>query len=152
MGTIMRLTVTITDKAQLELVERLRGNIPAEQFAARLVAAGLRVAQDQARKAQQAQRIDFPATKPEFKSLNVAAITAALKDKNPDHPVKLEVSRLVTDYSAQLATHAKANGNKLPQSLRVNASAAIEKVAVQIVVEGWVRFDGSQKAPIKRPI
>ena len=67
--------------------------------------------------------------------LMFAAITAALKEKNPKNPVTLEVSRLVGAYTAQLRDFARQNGNRLPASLRVNTKVAIEKVAFQITAE-----------------
>ena len=88
--------------------------------------------------------------KPEFKTLDVAAITEALKDKDPKNPVKLEVSRLVNDYTAQLSAHSKQNGNRLPVSLRVNANAPIEKVAFQITAEALKQAtSGGQKSAAK---
>lgn len=129
----MSITIKIEDKNQLKQIEQLRGRMTAEAFAGRIVAAGL--AEAERRQIMSVTPMNFSATKPEFKTLDVAAITEALKDKDANHPVKLEVSRLVGDYSTQLSQHAKANGNKLPKALRVNAGAPIEKVAFQITME-----------------
>lgn len=132
----MAITYKIDDEKLLEQIERLRGDIPAKEFVGRIIKAGLRVAGAEFQQIKAGKPLKFAAAKPEFKTLDVAAITNALKDKDPNHPVKLEVSRLVNDYMAQLADYAKDNGNNLPKSLRVSANAPIEKMAFQITVEG----------------
>lgn len=131
----MAITVKIEDEQQLELIEKLRGKTSAKEFVALVIKAGLRVAEQEVKRAKSGKVMRFTAAKPEFKTLDVGAITEALKDNDPKNPVKLEVSRLVNDYTAQLSTHAKQNGNKLPASLRVNANSPIEKVAFQITAE-----------------
>ena len=133
----MPITIQITDEKQLAHIEKLRGDIPAEEFLRRVIGAGLRVAAAELEQMKSGKgRINFAATKSEFKALDVKAITEALKDKDPKHPVKIEVGRLVQNYTAQLGAHAKKNGNRLPASLKVSAQSAIEKVAFQITVEG----------------
>lgn len=133
----MAITYKIDDEKQLEQIERLRGEMSAEEFISRLINAGLRVAESELKQMRNGKPLKFAATKPEFRTLDVAAITAALKDKNPEHAVKLEVARLVSDYTSQLAGYAKENGNKMPKSLRVSAHAPIEKVAFQITTEAF---------------
>lgn len=131
----MAITIKIEDEKQLEQIERLRGKMPVKEFTALVVKAGLRAAEAELQQAKSGKAMRFAAAKPEFKTLDVAAITDALKDQDPKNPVKLEVGRLVSNYTAQLQDHAKKYDNKLPASLRVEAKAAIEKVAFQITVE-----------------
>lgn len=129
----MKFTIEITDEKQLALIEKMRGKASAQEFVRQALIAGLQVAEQNAQK--QDKPITFAAAKPEFKSLDVAAITAALKDKDPQNPVKLEVSRLVGDYTQRIHAHAKANGNRLPSQLKVNTKVAIERVAFKITAE-----------------
>ena len=129
----MKFTIEITDEKQLALIEKMRGKASAQEFVRQALVAGLHVAELNAN--QQDKPVNFAATKPEFKSLDVAAITAALKDKDPKNPVKLEVNRLVGDYTQRIRAHAKANGNRLPKTLKVNTKVAIERVAFKITAE-----------------
>ncbi|TAL40160.1 MAG: hypothetical protein EPN97_00600 [Alphaproteobacteria bacterium] len=129
----MKFTIEITDEKQLALIEKMRGKAPAQEFVRQALVAGLKVAELNAK--QQDTPVHFAGAKPEFKSLDVAAITAALKDKDPRNPVKLEVSRLVTDYTQRIRAHAKENGNRLPSQLKVNTKVAIERVAFKITAE-----------------
>lgn len=146
----MAITIKIEDEKQLEQIERLRGKMPVKEFASRVIAAGLRAAEAELQQAKSGKAMRFAAARPEFKALDVAAITDALKDQDPKNPVKLEVGRLVSNYTAQLQDHAKKNDNKLPASLRVEAKAAIEKVAFQITVEAIKQVvAGGKKAAAK---
>ena len=131
----MAITVKITDTKQIEKIETLRGELPKKEFINRLIRVGLRVAEDEIEKFKSGNAIRFAATKQEFKDLDVTAITAALKNNDPEHPVKKEVSRLVNNYTTQRMTYAKENGNMLPKSLRIGAKASVEKIAFQITIE-----------------
>lgn len=135
----MKITIDITDDKHLELIEQLRGEKSAKEFVQICCTAGLGLAAHQRQQYRQAeekgQLFRFAAAKPEFRTLDVAAITTALKDKDQQNPVRLEVSRLVQDISAQLKGYAEKNGNRLPASLKVNARAPIEKMAFQITSE-----------------
>jgi hypothetical protein len=132
----MKVTIDIKDDKQLALVDKLRGEKTAKEFAVMCFEAGLKMTALQAQgKLPQGKMIKFEGAKAEFKKLDVAAITDALKAKDPKNDVVIEVGRLVKTYSLQLGEFAKANGNRLPQSMRVNAQSAIEKVAFQITAE-----------------
>ena len=133
----MKTSIEIKDDKQIELINALRGEKSAKDFVHDCFAAGLKLADMQRRQKAKptAKALRFENAKPEFKTLDVAAITAALKEKNPKNPVTLEVSRLVGAYTAQLRDFARQNGNRLPASLRVNTKVAIEKVAFQITAE-----------------
>jgi hypothetical protein len=132
----MKVTIDIKDDKQLEHVEKLRGNKTAKEFAVICFEAGLKMAALQAQgNTPKGQMIKFEGAKAEFKKLDVAAITDALKAKDPKNNIVIEVGRLVQAYSAQLGEFARSNGNRLPKSLRVNAQSAIEKVAFQITAE-----------------
>jgi len=130
----MKTTIEIKDKAQLELIEKMRGEKPAKEFVTACFEAGLKMAVAQRQRAKGAM-MKFESAKAEFRTLDAAAITEALKDKDAKNPVKLEVSRLVSSYTAELGAFAKKNGNRLPASLRVDARNAIEKIAFQITAE-----------------
>lgn len=127
----MKITIEVTDEKQLALIEKLRGTMTQTEFIRRALEAGVKLA---ARNAQRPS-VKFAQTRPEFKTLDVAAITAALKDPNLEHPVRLEISRLVTDYTNQIREHSKKNGNRLPQSLKVQTQVPIERVAFQLTAE-----------------
>ena len=129
----MKVTIEITDEKQIALIEKLRGKETAKEFVKQAALAGLKLAEHNVQ--QQAKMIKFAPTKPEFKTLDVAAITEALKDKDSKHPVKIEVSRLVNDYTKQLRDHAQKNGNRLPKQFKVNTKVAIEQVAFKITAE-----------------
>lgn len=132
-GDIMQISIEITDERQLALIEKLRGKFSVEEFVQQAAQAGLKLAEQNLQ--QQGKPIKFSSAKPEFKALDVAAVTEALKDKDPQHPVKIEVSRLINDYTAQLRTHAQANGNRLPKTLQLTTQVPIERVAFQITAE-----------------
>ncbi|MEZ0226791.1 MAG: hypothetical protein ACAH83_19700 [Alphaproteobacteria bacterium] len=129
----MKFTIEITDEKQLAVIEQLRGKVPTQEFVQQALVAGLKVAELNAKR--QDKPVSFAAAKPEFKALDVAAITAALKDKDPQNPVKLEVNRLIRDYTQRIRQHAKENGNRLPNQLKVNTKVAIERVAFKITAE-----------------
>ncbi|HEV8414161.1 MAG TPA: hypothetical protein VGQ49_11240 [Bryobacteraceae bacterium] len=132
----MKVTIDIKDDKQVELVEKLRGEKPVKEFALICFEAGLKMAALQAQgKMPKGPVIKFDGAKAEFKKLDGAAITEALKTKDPKNDIVIEVGRLVKAYSAQLGEFAKANGNRLPRSMRVNAQSAIEKMAFQITAE-----------------
>lgn len=136
----MGITVKITDKKQLEQINALRGEKTAEEFAAMCLQAGLRVAELQKQVVTtggKGKQMKFSAAKPEFKTLDVAAITEALKGKDTKNPVKLEVNRLVSAYAAELRGFAKRNDNKLPGRLQLPAAAPIEKVAMEITAQAF---------------
>ena len=123
----MSITIEITDEKQLAQIERLRGEKPAAELAALAVQAGLNAIEQ----FQQMQKnaIKFEPAKPEFKTLDAAAIAAALKENNKENPILLEVNRLVGAYTAQLGDLAKKNNNRLPAQMQVNTQVPIEKVA-----------------------
>lgn len=133
------ITLKITDTKQIQQIEALRGEKTAEEFAAMCLQAGLRVAelQKQPKRGSGGKPIAFTAAKPEFKKLDVAAITGALKNKDPKDPVTLEVNRLVTAYAAELKSFAKRNDNRLPRQLKVDGAAAIEQVALKITAQAF---------------
>src|SRR5947209_1462189 len=132
----MKVTFDIKDAKQQELVEKLRGEQSAKEFAVACFDSGLKIAELQASgRWLKRKMVKFEGTKFEFKTLDVSAITEALNAKDPKNEIVIEVGRLVKAYTGQLGELAKANGNRLPQSLRVNAQSAIEKVAFQITAE-----------------
>ncbi|TAL40171.1 MAG: hypothetical protein EPN97_00655 [Alphaproteobacteria bacterium] len=135
----MKVSIDITDEKQLAQIEELRGDRSAEEYARIVFTAGLQMAAFQRQQHRDAeakgQILRFSSAKPEFKTLDPAAIAEALKGKDPQNPIVLEVSRLVQDIGGQLKQYAEKNGNKLPPSLQVNASAPIEKIAFQITSE-----------------
>jgi hypothetical protein len=99
----MKITIDITDEKHLELIGQLRGEKTAEEFAKFCFTGGLGMAAHQRQQYREAdakgQILRFTSAKPEFKTLDVASITAALKDQDPQNPVKQEVSRLVQDIT-----------------------------------------------------
>lgn len=145
----MRITIDITDEKQLEQFEALRGETSPEQFAAVCFEQGMKVAEFQRRQSIEAGKhplLQFPETKPEFRTVEGAEIAAALKEKNQENPLVIEVSRLVNAYMAQLSTFAKQNGNRLPPALQVRTATPIQKVACEITL-GAVRnmIEGSSR-------
>jgi hypothetical protein len=106
--------------------------VPAEDFARLCLAMGLKLAADARKMEKDGKVLKFAPAKQEFKKLDVAAITEALKANDPQNPVTIEVKRLVDSYAAELKTFAARNGNRLPKQLKVTNQAPIEKVAMQI--------------------
>ena len=135
----MNISIDITDEKQLALIDQLRSDMPAGDYVRLCIAAGLQMAATQREHYKQAeargQLLRFASAKPEFRTLDAASIAAALKDTDPQNPIRQEVTRLVQDITGQLKQHAEKNGNKLPSQLRVNAQAPIEKIAFQITSE-----------------
>ena len=127
----MEVTLSICDAQKLEQLERLRGQMTAQEFAGKCFEAGLKMADIQSRQKQH----QFAGTKPEFKTLDVAAIEEALKANDSKNPITMEISRLVTAYMAGLQDVARKNGNRLPSQMQVAAQAPIERLAFQITVE-----------------
>jgi hypothetical protein len=134
----MQATLNITDEKQLEQLEILRGDKSIEEFVAVCFEQGLEVAEFKRSQAKRADAVKhplfhFPEAKAEFKTLEEAAIATALKEKNPEDPVTIELTRLVTAYMAQVNEYARQHGNKLPAAAHVDPpKAIIEKVAFQI--------------------
>lgn len=152
----MRITLDIKDENQLQLIEQLRGDKSAKEFVRLAMEAGLAMAGAQRRQLKEAEEnghlIRFSPSKPEFKALNVAAITDALKDKDPNNPVKVEVARLVRDYTTELRKHAEKNGNKLPARMKVHPQTEIERVALQLtanVIRQSAKAAGKKAAAAK---
>ncbi len=129
----MKFTIEIKDPKQQARIDRLRGKMEPRDFILRALEAGINLAEQNVKARE--NMIKFSPAKQEFKTLDVAQVTEALKDNDPKHPVRIEVSRLVKDYTEKLRAHAKANGNRLPNSLKVQAHAPIERVAFQITAE-----------------
>ncbi|MDE1153890.1 MAG: hypothetical protein PW788_15260 [Micavibrio sp.] len=146
----MKTTIEIKDKGQLEMIEKLRGEKSAKEFVTACFEAGLKMAVAQRQQRAKMPMMKFESAKVEFRTLDAAAITAALKDKDAKNPVKLEVSRLVSSYTAELGAFAKKNGNRLPASLRVDARNAIEKIAFQITAEAIKHAVKNGKAAEKK--
>lgn len=128
----MTITLTITDHKQLELIENLKGDKTAEEFAYTCIQAG--IAEISRAKSSGSNVLMFASARQEFRSLDVASITAALKENDAKNPVVIEVGRLVGAYAAELRNYAAKNGNRLPKKMRVNAKQPIEKIAFQITV------------------
>ena len=126
----MKFNIEIKDAKQQARIEKLRGKMSPKEFIQRALEAGIKLAEQNAKTRE--NMIGFAPAKEEFKALDVAAITEALKGSDPQHPVRLEVSRLVKNYTEKLREHAKANGNRLPNSLKVQTRAPIEGVAFKI--------------------
>jgi hypothetical protein len=134
----MKLTLEITDEKLLEQLASLRGDKSAEEFGALCFEHGLKLAEAHRRHRLEAEKhplLQFPETKQEFRSVEEAAITAALMEKNQENPITAEVNRLVNVYLAQLNTYARQNGNRLPPSMHVKAGTAIQRIALQITAE-----------------
>lgn len=129
----MKVSIEIKDEKQLEVFEKLRGEKSAKEFAQICLDVGLRTIITNA--VRQKNAVRFSAAKPEFRKLDIAAITEALKTKDSKNEVVMEVDRLVKAYSAELGELARKNGNRLPKSMQVNAQSAIEKVAFQITAD-----------------
>jgi hypothetical protein len=128
----MSFTLKIKDEQLLKQIESLRGEKSAVEFAQAALAAGVMLAA-QPKNAQ--KKMAFAGAKAEFKSLDDAAVTAALKQQDKTNPVVAEVNRLVNAYAVQLKQLAQANGNRLPSQLRVQTKSAIEKIAFQITAQ-----------------
>jgi len=135
----MKLTLDIADEKLLDQLASLRGDKSPEEFAAACFEQGLKLAEVQRRQRLEAEKhplLQFPETKPEFRTVEGAAITVALKENNQENPLTIEVNRLVNAYMAQLNSYARQNGNRLPAALHVgSATVPIQKVAFQITVE-----------------
>jgi hypothetical protein len=129
----MSITIEITDEKQIAQIERLRGEKPVEELLAAVVQAGLNAIEQFQHMQKNAVR--FEGAKEEFKTTDVAAITAALKENNKENPIVLEVNRLVGAYTAQMGELAKKNGNRLPARMQVNTQTPIERVAFDITAQ-----------------
>lgn len=136
----MKISIEITDEAQIKQLEALRGDKSATEFAAQCFAEGLKLADIQRRQFEAAKEIgkhpllQFPETKAEFKTVEAAAIEAALKENKKENPVVAEVSRFVTAYMAQLGAFAAQNANRLPPAIQVEAPTPIQQAALQITM------------------
>jgi hypothetical protein len=137
----MQCTFDITDEKQLEQVQTLRGDRSAEEFIAVCFEQGLKLAEFQRRQKEahtaaevtKHPLLQFPEAKPEFKNLDEAAVTEALKQKNLEDPVTAEVTRLASAYMAQVNEYARQHGNRLPAAMHVTIPRAIiEKAAFHL--------------------
>ena len=134
----MKVTLDITDEKLLDQMGALRGDRSPEEFAAVCFEQGLKLAEVQRHQRLEAEKhplLQFPETKQEFRSVEEAEITAALKENNREDPVAVEVNRLVNAYLAQLDTYARQHGNRLPPLMQVKAGTAIQRVALHITAD-----------------
>ena len=73
--------------------------------------------------------------KEEFRSLDQAAIEAALADPSPNNPIAHEIARLIAGYSANFAEHCQKLGRVPTDFLRITPRWPIEAVAMSLVAE-----------------
>ena len=73
--------------------------------------------------------------KPEFHSLDEAAVLAALEDPNEENPIAKEIARLIAGYTENFRTHVERLG-RIPESImHVKPRWAIEAVAMRLMTE-----------------
>ncbi len=75
-------------------------------------------------------------TKPEFRNLRQAAIVDILNRVDDNHPVFVEVQRLVDDYAVMLRYYWDNNGSTLPSQIKVSTMYPIEKIAMDLACKG----------------
>jgi len=71
----------------------------------------------------------------EFRTLDQAAIEAALADPSPHNPIALEVARLIEGYTANFAEHCRQIGRIPAAILRSKPRWPIEAVAMRLTTE-----------------
>ena len=147
----MIITIEITDEKQRAQFEALRKEKSAEEFAARCFEDGLKMAEHRERQSQLTAEaakhplLQFPEARAEFRELDAATLTSALKAKDPQDPIAVEITRLVSAYMGQVSEYARQNGNRLPTAMRIDMpKAIIEKAAFEIAARA-IRA-GVQKA------
>ena len=136
----MQVSFDIADEAQIKQFEASRGDKSAQEFAALCFSQGLKLIDAQRRQLEAAKEIgkhpllQFPEAKAEFKTIESAAIEAALKENKKDNPIVGEVSRLVGAYMAQLGSFAAQNANRLPSAIQIEAATPIQQASLQITM------------------
>jgi len=148
----MYITVDTSHSDQYRRLDALRGEKTVEQFAADCLEQGLKAFEFQQRQILELKKhplLQFPEARQEFRELDEEAIKTAAAEKNPAHPVAVEVTRLATAYVAQVNDYARQHGNRLPNFLPVDVpKAPIEKAAFHVAA-GAIRSSiqkQSQKA------
>ena len=150
----MRITIEITDEKQIQQLETLRGDKTLEEIAVICVEHGLQFIESRRRQQQAAEEagkhplLQFPEAKPEMRDTEAAAIEAALKAKNPQDPIAIEINRLVTTYIAQMNLYAAQNGGRMPPAVQVKVEAPIQRAALQIALAA-LKNANQQRGAIK---
>ena len=86
-------------------------------------------------------------TKPEFRKLRQTAIMDALNSMDDNHPVFVEMERLVKDYAVMLRYYWDNNGNTLPSQIKVSTMHPIEKIAMELACKGMSMKLASKRKP-----
>lgn len=73
--------------------------------------------------------------KPQFRSLAVDAVEAALEDPDPANPIAVEVARLIDGYTSNFQAHVRRLGRFPPDILRMKPRWPIEAVAMRLTTE-----------------